>query len=92
MSVIELAPPFTPTAKQTEFFAARVDREAKEVLNDGAIRSGKTQAACRAGPSPKPEQPIDDRANYAAYDPNEARRERAAELEQRQPREEPLWV
>ena len=48
MSVLELAPPFTPTAKQTEFFAACVDPDAKQVLFDGAIRSGKTQACCRA--------------------------------------------
>jgi PBSX family phage terminase large subunit len=48
MSVLELAPPFAPTAKQVEFFRACVDVGAREVLFDGAIRSGKTQACCRA--------------------------------------------
>jgi hypothetical protein len=45
----------------------------------------------RYGPSPKPEQPVDYMREYDRYDPDEARRERAAEMERRQPREELLW-
>lgn len=36
-----------PSKKQLEFFKATTDPLAEEVLFDGAIRSGKTQAACR---------------------------------------------
>lgn len=44
----EFPPPFhEPTPKQREFWAACHDAHAEEILFDGAIRSGKTQAACK---------------------------------------------
>ena len=38
-----------------------------------------------------PEQPTDYTAAYRNYDPDQARRERAIEMDQRRVREEPLW-
>lgn len=38
---------FPPSPKQLAFFKATADPDAEEILFDGAIRSGKTQAACR---------------------------------------------
>ena len=38
---------FPPTPKQRAFFRACNERESEEILFDGAVRSGKTQAACR---------------------------------------------
>jgi hypothetical protein len=44
----EFPPPFhRPTEKQVEFWRAANDPEAEEIMFDGAIRSGKTQAACK---------------------------------------------
>jgi hypothetical protein len=44
----------------------------------------------RPGPSHKPEQPIDYATAYRTYDPDEARRERAIEMDHGRVREE-LW-
>jgi PBSX family phage terminase large subunit len=41
-------PRYGPTPRQQEFFRACFDPGAEEILFDGAIRSGKTQAACKA--------------------------------------------
>jgi PBSX family phage terminase large subunit len=41
-------PRYGPTPRQQEFFRACFDPRAEEILFDGAIRSGKTQAACKA--------------------------------------------
>lgn len=41
------APNHAPTPKQSAFWEACHDPEAEEILFDGAIRSGKTQAACK---------------------------------------------
>jgi len=38
---------YPPSPKQLAFFRATADPDAEEILFDGAIRSGKTQAACR---------------------------------------------
>jgi len=44
----EFPPPFhRPTEKQRDFWAACQDPESEEIMFDGAIRSGKTQAACK---------------------------------------------
>lgn len=44
----EFPPPFhKPTDKQIEFWNACHDPDSEEILFDGAIRSGKTQAACK---------------------------------------------
>ncbi len=44
----EFPPPYhCPTEKQKEFWAACRDPESEEIMFDGAIRSGKTQAACK---------------------------------------------
>jgi phage terminase large subunit len=44
----EYPPPFhKPTDKQIEFWDACWDVDSEEILFDGAIRSGKTQAACK---------------------------------------------
>lgn len=44
----EFPPPFrAPTEKQREFWRACAEPGAEEILFDGAIRSGKTQAACK---------------------------------------------
>jgi PBSX family phage terminase large subunit len=40
-------PTVEPTTKQREFYTLCQDPEAEEILFDGAIRSGKTQACCR---------------------------------------------
>lgn len=38
---------FTPNQPQADFWAAANEPEAEEILFDGAIRAGKTQAACK---------------------------------------------
>ena len=44
----EFPPPYhRPTPKQLEFWRLCQEPEAEEILFDGAIRSGKTQAACK---------------------------------------------
>lgn len=44
----EFPPPYhRPTPKQIEFWSAAREPDSEEILFDGAIRSGKTQAACK---------------------------------------------
>lgn len=45
--VLTITEEFPPSPKQMEFFGACAHPDAEEILFDGAIRSGKTQAACR---------------------------------------------
>jgi PBSX family phage terminase large subunit len=45
--VLTVREEYPPSKKQLQFFKTCADPEAEEILFDGAIRSGKTQAACR---------------------------------------------
>lgn len=45
--VLTVTEEFPPSAKQMAFYKVCSDPTAEEILFDGAIRSGKTQAACR---------------------------------------------
>ena len=45
--VVRVRDTFKPTGKQAEFFRACEESEAEEILFDGSIRGGKTQACCK---------------------------------------------
>ena len=45
--VLTVTEEYPPSPKQLQFFKTCADADAEEILFDGAIRSGKTQAACR---------------------------------------------
>lgn len=45
--VLVVTEEYPPSSKQQDFFKVCADPSAEEILFDGAIRSGKTQAACR---------------------------------------------
>jgi len=45
--VIRITDTSVPNGKQAEFYRACEDPDAEEVLYDGSIRAGKTQACCR---------------------------------------------
>ena len=47
MSELRIRDPFVPNAKQREFFASCEEYGADEILFDGSIRAGKTQACCK---------------------------------------------
>lgn len=45
--LVRVIDPFQPTRKQQEFYRACADPTAEEILFDGSIRAGKTQACCK---------------------------------------------